>query len=367
MIAVGVNSVMTQSAEAASGHRADAMDAVSTERLTKRYGGFVALSELTLRVPRGQIFGLLGPNGAGKTTLIRTLLGYVHRSSGVARVMGLDPAVDSVAVRAKTSYLPGDARLPRNMRGAAVLKFFADIQPEGDLRRGLQVAERLDLDLKRHVGFMSTGMRQKLAIAAVMGSRAPLLILDEPTANLDPTVRGQVLAMVTEAKHEGRTVVFSSHVLSEIEDVCDSAAFLKQGRLALVQSIPALRQRHRIVAFEASDRWSRVERPDPPVSLAGQITAIRVHNGQWVIDTQGDLAPLLPWFQTLDLKNLRIEAFGLRAVYDSIHCDTQLPIALSDAQANPSTNAARESAQTAEADDSTDDRVRFGNPQGAAS
>jgi ABC-2 type transport system ATP-binding protein len=288
--------------------------AVQAISLSKRYGSFDALVNLDLTIQRGHVFGLLGPNGAGKTTFIRTLLGFIHGTSGRVLVMGVDPAVDPVKVKRFVSYLPGDARLPREMRGRAVLRFFADMQAEGDLQRSLQVAERLELDLRRYVGFMSTGMRQKLAIAAVLGSHAPLLILDEPTANLDPTVRGDVLEMVKEAQAEGRTVIFSSHVLSEIEDVCDSVAFLRKGKLAHEQSLSSLKQRHRIVA--------RVESTKPitvPSELQPLVASLDVTDQRLTLDTSGDLAPLLRWLADLPLREMRVEAFGLRAVYDAIH------------------------------------------------
>ena len=296
-----------------------------TQRLGKRYGSFDALIDLTLQVERGEVFGLLGPNGAGKTTLLRTLLGFLQRTSGTAEVMGIDPAIDSVAVRRQVSYLPGDARLPRHMRGRAVLRFFAEIQPAGDLENCLAVADRLELDLRRHVGFMSTGMRQKLAIAAVVGSRAPLLILDEPTANLDPTVRSRVLEMVSEAKEAGRTVIFSSHVLSEIEEVCDRVALLRGGRLAHQQSLHTLKARHRIVASwvpaAGSMQRSGAESAalDVPAALADSVVRAQVEGSQITIETAGDLAPLLPWLGSLGLQQMRVEAYGLRAVYDSVH------------------------------------------------
>lgn len=300
--------------------------AVRTEQLGKRYGSFAALVDLTLQVERGEVFGLLGPNGAGKTTLLRTLLGFLHRTSGKAEVMGIDPAVDSVAVRRHVSYLPGDARLPRHMRGRAVLRFFAEIQPAGDLENCLAIADRLELDLRRYVGFMSTGMRQKLAIAAVIGSRAPLLILDEPTANLDPTVRSRVLEMVSEAKRDGRTVIFSSHVLSEIEEVCDRVALLRGGRLAHQQSLHTLKARHRIVARRAPTAGPSQRNGDSapttiaiPPSLSASVVRTRVDGDCITIETAGDLAPLLPWLESLQLQQMRVEAYGLRAVYDSVH------------------------------------------------
>lgn len=289
---------------------------VQTDRLSKRYGDFDALTNCTVRVGRGDIFGLLGPNGAGKTTLIRLLLGYLRPTSGRCTVAGVSPTDDGVAVRRQVAYLPGEARLPRHMRGHGVLRFFADIHPGGDLRRSQNVADQLDLDLSRRVAFMSTGMRQKLALAVVMGLQTPLLILDEPTANLDPSVRRVVLDLVREARDQGRTVVFSSHVLSEIEDTCDRVAFLRKGELAHTLQIRDLYQRHRITANQ----------PQASIAIPGELqdrvqVATRLHGERRLVemDTAGDLASLLPWVNSLGLEQIRIEPLGLWAVYDSIH------------------------------------------------
>ncbi|TVP97882.1 MAG: ABC transporter ATP-binding protein [Planctomycetaceae bacterium] len=294
--------------------------AVWTQGLGKRYGNFDALNDLTLEIARGEVFGLLGPNGAGKTTFLRTLLGYLRRTSGSAEVLGIDPEVDPVGVRRFVSYLPGDARLPRQLRGHAVLRFFADIRPDGDLENALAIADRLELDLRRHVGFMSTGMRQKLAIAAVIGTRSQVLILDEPTANLDPTIRSRVLELVLETKREGRTVIFSSHVLSEIEEVCDRVALLRQGRLALHQKLAELRARHRILATRMSTTpGAAASLPAVPPELAESISQVAFDGPELMIETVGDLAPVLGWLASLDLTKVRAETFGLRAVYDSVH------------------------------------------------
>src|SRR5206468_7233994 len=134
---------------------------------------------------------------------------------------GLDCYRQSVAVHARAAYLPGEPRVFRRMRGRDVLRFFSAVRPDGNFQRALSIAERLELDLSRQVATSSTGMRQKLALAAVMAADAPLCILDEPTSSLDPTARREVLKMVREVRERGRTVVFSSHVLSEVEEVCD--------------------------------------------------------------------------------------------------------------------------------------------------
>ncbi len=294
--------------------RTDAI--VRTVGLTKTYGDFTALSDCTVDVRRGEIFGLLGPNGAGKTTLIRSLMGFLQATSGHCTVDGFDPAIDGVGVRARVAYLPGDARLPRHMRGGGVLKFFSEMHPSGNLDRSIAVAERLELNTKTRVAFMSTGMRQKLALAVVLGLDTPLLILDEPTANLDPTVRANVLDLVVEARSRGRTVMLSSHVLSEIEETCDRVAFLRKGKLARELTMSDLFQRHRVTA-----RWSdnEIVVPDEFSDAVRVKKLVRNKTELLCIDTAGDLSPVLGWLDSLQLENVRIEPLGLRAIYDSVH------------------------------------------------
>lgn len=289
---------------------------VQTDGLGKRYGDFDALIRCSIAIREREIFGLLGPNGAGKTTLIRLLLGYLHPSSGACRIGGVSPTEDGIGVREQVAYLPGDARLPRHMRGKGVLRFFAEMHPAGDLGRSTVVAEKLDLNLKVRVAFMSTGMRQKLALAVVLGLRTPLLILDEPTANLDPTVRATVLDLVRTARAEGRTVVFSSHVLSEIEETCDRVAFLRSGQLAHELSISDLYQRHRITAARPA---VEIEVPDRFRDRVKVVAAESGFGEAIHIDTEGDLGTLLAWVDSLGLQRVRIEPLGLRAVYDAVH------------------------------------------------
>jgi len=273
----------------------------------------VALDACTLRVSRGEVFGLLGPNGAGKTTLIRLMMGFLRPTSGTARVDGLDCYRQPVEVHRRVSYLPGEARLYRRMRGRKVLKFFAGVRARGNFAKALVIAERLDLDLSRRVAYMSTGMRQKLALAVALSADTPLLILDEPTANLDPSVRGEVMQLVAEAKQAGRTVIFSSHVLSEIEEVCDRAFILRKGRAVCDQDMKTLRRQHRIRANLAG------QLPAAPGELREQLRITRGENDQVTIVTPGELSPLLAWLATLPISEVSIEPVGLRAVYDRYH------------------------------------------------
>ena len=287
---------------------------VETHSLTKRFGSFTALDNCSVSIQQGEVFGLLGPNGAGKSTLIRLLMGFLNPTSGSATVAGLDCYSQRVAVHEAVSYLPGDARLFRTMRGHGVLKLFASFRTNMKLDAARAVAERMELDLNRWVAFMSTGMRQKLALAIALSNDAPMLILDEPTANLDPTVRGRVIEMVAEAKSAGKTVMFSSHVLSEIEDVCDRVAILRSGKLVFQQSMADLKKQHRVRA-----RLDGVL-PEIPSQLKDSVTITQTGNSIQ-IETPGELSNVLKWLSEAPLRDVYIQPVGLRAVYDRFHSD----------------------------------------------
>ncbi len=291
------------------------MELVQTHSLTKRYGHVTALKDCTLGVEPGEVFGLLGPNGAGKTTLLRLLLGFLRPTRGSATIDGLDCHRKSIEVRRRVAYLPGEVRLPGRMRGSDVLSFFAHVRPGGNVGRSRELADRLDLDLSRRVVYMSTGMRQKLALAVTLATDAALLILDEPTSNLDPTVRSDVLSVVTEARRAGRTVVFSSHVLSEVERIADRIVILRRGEPVHTQLMPELLGQHRIFAQLSGAM------PPVPDELAGQISVRTRKDGQMTIDAPGELAPLLGWLATLPLSEVRIEPMGLKAIYEKYHAN----------------------------------------------
>ena len=287
---------------------------VTTQLLTKIYGPVRALDGCTLSVPQGEVFGLLGPNGAGKTTLIRLLLGYLKPTSGSAKIADQDCERESVQVRRLVSYLPAEAALFPHMRASEVLRFFFEIRPGGTWSRYLDAAARLELtELRRKVSYMSTGMKQKLALAAALAADTPLYILDEPTANLDPSVRSVVLAMVAELRDVGRTVIFSSHVLSEVEEVAGRVVILRAGQLVHTQVMSELRSQHRIYATFSGPI------PEVPAELSAQLHQKQREKNHITWETPGDLAPLLGWLATLSLQDIRIEPIGLRAVYDRFH------------------------------------------------
>ena len=200
--------------------------AIRTEGLSKTYGDAVlALDGLDLEVERGEIFGFLGPNGAGKSTTIRLLLDLIRPTEGRAEILGRDCQRDSVEVRSLTGYLPGDVRLYDRLSGQRTVEFFASLRKrpvDGD--RVTALAARLQLDLTRRAGVLSKGNRQKLALLLALLDQPPVLLLDEPTSGLDPLLQHTVWQILREEADQGATVFFSSHVMSEVEEICESAS-----------------------------------------------------------------------------------------------------------------------------------------------
>lgn len=287
------------------------MGIVSVQKLGKRYGGFWALQDCALDVPEGSVFGLLGPNGAGKTTLIRCLLGFIRPSRGKASVEGFDCETQSLQVRERVSYLPAETKLFRSMKGKDCLEFFASIHPRGDLARAKSIADRLGLNLNRRVAFMSTGMRQKLAIACVLSCKSRVIILDEPTANLDPTTRQAVLELTAEANRQfGATVVFCSHVMSEIQEICQYAAFLKSGTVVETVRLDAIEPVHRVRFKTSNPDFVSVLFPGSNVSVAGEtVTA----------ELKGEITPFLPSLQSPEIRDLTIDLASVQVIYDRVH------------------------------------------------
>ena len=209
---------------------------IHAENLTKSYGAFLALRGIDLTVQRGEVFGFLGPNGAGKTTTIRCMLDLIRPSGGSLQVLGKDPQKESVEVRAKCGYLPGELRLDENLRVRSALRFFSQLRGGGKamLDRIGMLAERLGLDLNRKIKNLSKGNKQKIGIVAAFMHSPDLLMLDEPTSGLDPLVQQTVLELVREARNDGATVFFSSHVLAEVQSIADRVAIIREGEIVEV-------------------------------------------------------------------------------------------------------------------------------------
>jgi ABC-2 type transport system ATP-binding protein len=216
---------------------------IEAERLTKSYGRHRGIEDVTFSVGPGEVFGFLGPNGAGKTTTIRTLMDFIRPTSGRASIFGLDTRTGGLEIRARVGYLPGELELYEHMRGEELLRFLGNLRGGLDWRYVQQVAARLGADLDRRIGELSSGNKQKVGLIQAFMHRPELLILDEPTAGLDPLVQHELHGMIGEAAADGRTAFLSSHVLPEVEALCDRVGIIREGRLVAVEQIGALKAR----------------------------------------------------------------------------------------------------------------------------
>ena len=286
---------------------------IATAGLGKVYGSTVALRDLTLEVRKGEVFGLLGPNGSGKTTAIRLLLGFLRPTLGRSSVSGFDSWGQSLDVRNVVSYLPGEIRLIGSMSGLGLLKFLSSLRGGVGLDRAVAIAERImELDLRRKVRNYSTGMKQKLALAQAFADPVEVLILDEPTSALDPSARALVLGLVAEARRSGQTVIFSGHVLSEVEQVADRVAILRRGRLMHVEDMHARRGlRMLLVKYMGS----------PPENFPEELelTLRRRDVDVDLLEHRGAIGPLLDWLRARDVLDLAIGTEDLKALYDRYH------------------------------------------------
>lgn len=286
---------------------------IVTDNLSKSYSRVIALESLSLAVRKREVFGLLGPNGSGKTTTLRLLLGLLRPSAGRAMVGGFDCWRQSLDVRHRVSYLQGELRLYGSLTGQATLELLCGLRDSVGLDRAVAIAERImKLDLRRRVRTYSTGMKQKLALAQVFADPVDILILDEPTSALDPSARGIVLGLVEEARHQGQTVIFSGHVLAEVEQVADRVAIMRKGRLMHIEDMHARRSLRMVLL-----RYRSGAAPVPPLEL--ELTE-RERNGDTVLlEHRGELAPLLGWLGSVPVEDIAIGTEDLRSLYDRFH------------------------------------------------
>ncbi|MER7043954.1 ABC transporter ATP-binding protein [Streptomyces jumonjinensis] len=218
-----------------------AIKAISVAGLHKSFGRTHALDGLDLTVEAGEVHGFLGPNGAGKSTAIRILLGLLRADSGAARLLGGDPWHDAVELHRRVAYVPGDVTLWRNLSGGEVIDLYGRLRGGLDKARRARLIERFELDPAKKGHAYSKGNRQKVALVAAFASDVDLLILDEPTSGLDPLMEGVFQSCVTEERARGRTVLLSSHILSEVETLCDRVSIIRQGRTVETGSLAELR------------------------------------------------------------------------------------------------------------------------------
>jgi len=214
---------------------------IQTEKLTKSYGPHRGIIDVDLEVNQGEVFGFLGPNGAGKTTTLRVLLDLIRPTGGRAWVFGIETSVDPVAIHRRVGYLPGEFALYDRLTGGQTLEYFANLRGGVDPAYRGSLIERFDLDPSRRFKEYSKGNKQKVGLVIALQHRPELLVLDEPTAGLDPLVQQTFFELLREVVGGGGTVFLSSHILSEAEKTCDRVAIIREGRLAMVDRVDALR------------------------------------------------------------------------------------------------------------------------------
>jgi ABC-2 type transport system ATP-binding protein len=286
--------------------------ALTADGLTKRFGAVRALEDLSLRVEQGEVFGFLGPNGAGKTTTIRLLLGLLAPSGGRATVLGEPVTLTGAAWRSAVGYLPGEVAFWPQLSGQRTLDFLAHLSQREPVERAT-LLERLGLDaatLKRAVHTYSDGMRQKLGIVQALQCRPRLALLDEPTKGLDPLVQQAFYEVVAEARGRGTTVFVSSHVLAEVQRLCDRVAMLRAGRLVFAGDVADLRrsERRRVTAVFAAD----VD-PQPFAHFGAVVTASPREISLLV--AQEELPALVARLGMLPLADLVVEAPSLEEAF----------------------------------------------------
>jgi polyether ionophore transport system ATP-binding protein len=242
---------------------------ISISGLVKTFGPTRALDGLDLEVRTGEVHGFLGPNGAGKTTTLRILLGLLHPDAGTARLLDGDPWHDAVRLHRRLAYVPGDVTLWPNLSGGEVIDLLGRLRGGLDPKRREELLERFDLDPAKKARTYSKGNRQKVALVAALAADVELLVLDEPTAGLDPLMEAAFRQVVAEERHRGRTVLLSSHILSEVEALCDRVSIIRAGRIVEAGTLTELRHLSRTSV--------RAELAGPPDGLA---TLPGVHNFQ---------------------------------------------------------------------------------------
>jgi ABC-2 type transport system ATP-binding protein len=286
--------------------------AVRIEGLRKSYGRVRALHGVDLEVHQGEIFGFLGPNGAGKTTTIRCMLDLIRPDGGRIEIFGLDPQKEAVAVRRRIGYLPGELRLEEGFTVESQLSLLSRLRGKRLDRDTLRpLAQRLDLDPRTPVRNLSKGNKQKVGVVQALMHRADLLVLDEPTFGLDPLVQHEVLRLLKEARDSGATVFFSSHILSEVEEVAERVAIIRQGVVVEVSQIADLLRRS---LRRVHIRFRQPVDVAPLRSVRG-VKSLREDGTSLHLEIEGEMEGLIRALAPLPLRDLETERPTLEEIF----------------------------------------------------
>jgi len=291
--------------------------AIRASGLGKSYGaGAPALDDVTLQVEQGERIGFLGPNGAGKTTFIRCALGVLRPTAGTVEILGHDVGTERMAALAQVGYVPGDLGMIKQVTGRRMLDALARLHPRPPVlqQRLLAALELDDIALGKRIRDYSTGMRQKLGLVAALQHDPPVIILDEPTSGLDPVMQARLLQVLDERAREGRTVFFSSHVLGEVDELCDRVAMVRGGRLLLVRDVDELRRARMRTVEVLFDRHM-----DPATYRVDGMGDVRVEGHVHHFTLSGDPGPLLTRLGPLAPRDITIEAARLEDVFRALY------------------------------------------------
>ena len=284
---------------------------IQTEGLTKYYGKKLGISEVNIRIRAGEVFGYLGPNGAGKTTTIRILMDFIRADRGQALIFGLDSTQSAPAIHRRVGYLPGDLTLYENMTVKEMFEFFTRLRNGVDQIWIEKLADRFQCDLSHPIRTLSQGNKQKVGIIQAFMHRPELLILDEPTRGLDPLVRGEFYNLVRESRKEGCTVFLSSHVLPEVERVCDRVGIIRSGRIVAVEDVDELKKRS---VRQVEVEFVRPVARDALASIDG-LEIINMTENRAICRITGTMDPLIKRLGRYEILDISSQNPGLEEIF----------------------------------------------------
>jgi ABC-2 type transport system ATP-binding protein len=283
---------------------------IQTIDLTKFYGKNRGIKNVSITVNKGDIFGFLGPNGAGKSTTIRTIMDFIRPTGGHASVFGLDCQKDSVAIRKRIGYIPGDFGLYGNMTGWKFLEYFGKVRGGYDATTAKEYARRMDIRLDRKMKEYSRGMRQKVAIIQAFMNNPDLIIMDEPTNGLDPLVQQSFMEMLRENADRGTTFFMSSHVLSEVEKACNRVAIIKEGSIVAEEKVEELRQKSgKVLEVKFARPLTKEIFYMPGISNVTRV------NGFYRMNVTGNMEELLKEISAYELADINIHQMTLEDIF----------------------------------------------------
>jgi ABC-2 type transport system ATP-binding protein len=280
------------------------------DTLHKSYGKVQAVKGISIHVERGEIFGFLGPNGAGKTTTIRCMLDVIRPTSGTLRVLGLDAQRDTMELHRRIGYLPGDVRLPGDMTGKQVINYFSRLQGLDPVLLNDLVA-RFDVEMKRPLKGYSKGMRQKIGVVLAFMCDPEVLILDEPTSGLDPLLQRTFNEFLLQEQARGKTIFMSSHIMSDVEKVCQRVAVIRQGEIVTIEEVEKLRQKAgQRVTVEFGDALTADE-----VARMPGVSMVTIHNHVYHFTVSGSMDALIKALSRHEVLRLQAEEAPLEEVF----------------------------------------------------